>query len=244
MSKAFAFPTTKWSELAALREGKTDIRARALNQLATHYRRPLMAYLLFKVRDTEQAQELCQEFFSNSLANDFFAKADQNRGRFRVFLKSSVDRFLIDRYRRQAARTPQGGFVTPSESQPFPEPVDTVTPESVYEVSWIHDLIIKAVDQFRVDYSGADEHAEFTLLDRCIVRPCLDGDDRPSLQAVARELGLTRKQAELRLANATRKLRDLLLKEIRIYSMSEEETADEIAGLYRALGSGASIQAE
>jgi RNA polymerase sigma-70 factor (ECF subfamily) len=244
VNRTFAFPTTKWSELAAVRQGKTDLKARALTELATRYRRPLMAYLLMKVRDTEQAQELCQEFFSNSLANDFFAKADQNRGRFRVFLKSSVDRFLIDRYRRQAARTPPGGFVTPLDSQPLPEPVDSVTPESVYEISWIHDLIIKAVDQLRADCSGADDSAEFSLLDRYIVRPCLDGDDRPSLQAIANELGITRKQAELRLASAIRKLRKLLLKEIKIYSINDEETADEIAGLYRALGSGASVQAE
>jgi DNA-directed RNA polymerase specialized sigma24 family protein len=244
MSKGLPFPTTKWSELAAVREGLTDEKAQALTELATHYRRPLMAYLAMKVRDTDRAQELCQEFFRNSLATDFFAKADQGRGRFRTFLKASVDRFLIDRHRREAARAPEGGFVSPNPLQPFPEPVNTVTPESVYEVSWIHDLIIKAIDQYRARCSDSGEAIEFDLLDRYIVRPCLDGDDKPSLQAMADGYGLTRKQAEGRLARATRELRELLLKEISIYSMSEEETAEEIADLYRALGSGVSFQAD
>lgn len=240
MSKGLAFPTTRWTDLAAVREGRTEVRERALTELAVHYRRPLMAYLLMKVRDTERAQELCQEFFAHSLASDFFSKADQTRGRFRVFLKSSVDRFLIDKYRREAARTPEGGFVTPSDTHPLPEPADTVTPESVYEIAWIHDLIVKAVDQYREQCSGAGDVVEFSLLDRYIVRPCLDGDERPSLQAIADELGLTRKQAESRLANAVRKLRELLLREIKVHSSGEDETAEEIAGLYRVLGSAVS----
>jgi RNA polymerase sigma-70 factor (ECF subfamily) len=241
MNHDFGFPTTRWSELAAIREGRTAEKAAALSSLAARYRRPLLAFLLMKVRDPAKAEDLLQGFLAQSLERNFFAKANPERGRFRNFLLSSLKNFLVSEHRRETAdmRVPEGGFVEPSADQPLPEPVDTVTPEAVFEVAWIHDVIMKALDRYRDECSDADHDTGFQVLHKYIVEPCLEGGDRPSLQSIADAWGISRKQAEHRLDIAMQDLRRLLLEEVDVYSSGEEETSLEIRELLHTLGAAA-----
>jgi RNA polymerase sigma-70 factor (ECF subfamily) len=232
------FPTTRWSELAAIRGGRTDEKAAALSELATRYRRPVLAFLLMRVRDPAKAEDLLQGFLAHSLEKNFFAKASEQRGRFRNFLLSSLKNYLISEHRREAAamRAPEGGFVAGSPDQPVPEPVDSVTPESVFEVAWIHDIIIKALDRYRDECSDANRDNYYQVLSAYVVEPCLDGTERPSLQSIADGRGISRKQAEHQLDIALKELRRLLLEEVHVYSSGEEDTAMEIRDLFRTLG--------
>jgi RNA polymerase sigma factor (sigma-70 family) len=240
MSGAFGFPTTRWTQLSAVREGESAEKAAALSELANRYRRPLLAYVVMKVHDLDRAQDLVQEFFADSLAKDFFSRADRARGSFRAFLKTSVDRFLIDRHRREVVRSPRGGFVSPLPDQPLPEPVDPVTPETVYQASWTQNVIIRAVERYEAESEGEEHGDEVRIVRSYIIEPCLEGGPRPSLRVVAEELGLTRKEAESRLNRGLARLREFLLAEVNIYSLSDEETSEEIADMFTTLGAATS----
>lgn len=241
VQNVYGFPTTRWSELAAIRGGRTDQKASALSELATRYRRPVLAFLLMRVRDPAKAEDLLQGFLAHSLEKDFFAKASEQRGRFRNFLLSSLKNYLISEHRREAAamRAPEGGFVAGVPDQPAAEPVDSVTPESVFEVAWIHDVIIKALERYRDECSDANRGSYYRVLSAYVVEPCLEGTERPSLQSIADERGISRKQAERQLGIAMKDLRRLLLEEVDVYSSGEEDAAMEIRDLLRVLGGSA-----
>ena len=62
----------------------------ALTQLCQSYWFPLYAYVRRRGRSPEDAQDLTQAFFARFLEKEYFARADQSRGRFRTFLLASM----------------------------------------------------------------------------------------------------------------------------------------------------------
>src|SRR6185503_16848224 len=57
----------------------------------------------------EQAQDFTQEFFAGFLEKNYVARATRERGRFRVFLMSSVENFLHNQHDRAQAQKRGGG---------------------------------------------------------------------------------------------------------------------------------------
>jgi len=59
------------------------------------------------------------------------------------------------------------------------------------------------------------------------VSPELDGEQPPSLQIQARELGLEYKEAANQILTAKRAFLRILEKEVRVYTRSEQEASEE-----------------
>ncbi len=233
----YRFPTTRWSELAAIRDGPTRERCEALTSLAERYRTPVLAYLIADTRDPVLAEDLAQDFFLWALEKQFFKRADEDRGRFRSFLLRSLEHFRVSEHRKNFAqmRTPVGGFVEPPAEGPPPEGVVTLTPAAIYERAWVCDIIAKAVEQLRESCEAAGFPVRFALLREYIVDPALNGSDRPTMAALSSRYGVTPKQVENWLNWAKDALKDELIQEIGVYSRSPEEEAEELAGLLSAL---------
>ena len=91
-SDPFGFPKTRW-DLVVEAQGSEKAR----NELLTLYNGPVFAYFRALTRDRGAAEELRQSFFVTELTRltadserGVIRRADQNKGRFRDFLKTSL----------------------------------------------------------------------------------------------------------------------------------------------------------
>jgi hypothetical protein len=94
---------------------------------------------------------------------------------------------------------------------------------------------LKALKEY-CQRNGKTPH--YHLFEQRILRPTLEGTDAPSLQELARALGLGEHQAANCLVTIRRIYQRLLIEEIRLYTSSEGEAVAEIQTLLSCLGRG------
>ena len=93
----------------------------------------------------DQALDLTQGFFARLLEKGIVAAADPGKGRFRAFLRTDCQHFLIDQFRRTTAWG--GGIPTVSidahgaEDRYRFEPADTLTPDRLFDRAWALTLL-------------------------------------------------------------------------------------------------------
>jgi DNA-directed RNA polymerase specialized sigma24 family protein len=88
----------------------------AMIELISRYHDAVERYLRLKLRDTNLADEVFQEFWAKVLTHKL-AGADHNKGRFRDYLRTVLHRLIIDHYRgRKLQPLPPGDLL--DESQP------------------------------------------------------------------------------------------------------------------------------
>src|SRR5690242_13293098 len=92
------FATTRWSLILSSGDSDGDeAKARAaLAELCRIYWRPVFLFVCRWGHAAEDAQDLTQDFFVMILETAWFRHADENRGRFRSFLRASLQNFLIE----------------------------------------------------------------------------------------------------------------------------------------------------
>src|SRR5579863_6691220 len=92
------FPRTDWAEL-----GKAaDAQPLLLDRLIRLYWHPLRIFLVTTFPTLkDQADTLLQDFAEDKILQEgWLRKADQSRGRFRDFLKTSLRNFILNRLNR------------------------------------------------------------------------------------------------------------------------------------------------
>src|SRR5258706_15713678 len=93
-----AFPATRHSIVAAMRSPRADERRSAFDTLVTAYWKPVFKYMRLKWHaPPEDAADLTQGFFLRALEKDFFAGFDPSRARFRTYLRTCLDGFVVIR---------------------------------------------------------------------------------------------------------------------------------------------------
>src|SRR3954466_15053456 len=104
--EAARFATTRWSVvLHAGRAGANPEAAHAaLTRLCRTYWFPLYAHVRRRGFGAHDAEDLTQAFFAQLLARGSIAHADPVRGRFRAFILTALNHFLIDEWQRARAK--------------------------------------------------------------------------------------------------------------------------------------------
>src|SRR5580693_3545654 len=103
-SKSSIFPLTDWAQLRKAAEAEP----RPLDHLIRLYWQPLRIFLVATFPTLEnQADLLLQDFAEDKVLKEgWLKKADQNRGRFRDFLKTSLRNFVLNRLNLSEAKNP------------------------------------------------------------------------------------------------------------------------------------------
>lgn len=93
------FPITKWRNVSAATHDPQLMAA-----LVEQYYSAIRAYVQSIIRPTEDADDITQEFIEKRLLNGaLLVKADQRRGRFRIYLKAALKNFVTDKRRVASA---------------------------------------------------------------------------------------------------------------------------------------------
>jgi RNA polymerase sigma-70 factor (ECF subfamily) len=186
------FATTRWSLVLAVRDPASPDAAAALATLCETYWYPVYAFIRRTGKSTDEARDLTQAFFTRVLEKDYFSQARQERGRFRSFLLTSVRHFLAnqadwDRAHKRGGAIPHLSLEFDNGERTYQiEPVEHVTPESLYERRWALAVIDAARARVREKYESGGRGALFTSLS-----PFLTGEDPGSYADLAASVGST-----------------------------------------------------
>jgi len=187
------FGTTSWTQVLAARTSSSPGWQQALEALCQTYWYPVYAFVRRQGHDADAARDLTQAYFAALLEKDYLGDYDPARGRFRVFLKTSVRHFLSKELEK--ARTWRRGGHTELETiheEDFEgryrnEPADGVTPEQILERRLALSMLECALGRLRDEHAEADRQAEFDQL-----KIFLTGElPKRSYREIAVELGTT-----------------------------------------------------
>jgi len=232
-----AFPPTRASVVRAAASAEPDLRRQAFGALAEGYWSPVYKYLRRRWRaESAEAEDLTQGFFARAYEKRFFDRFDPARGRFRTFLRACLDRFVANE-RQAAARLKRGGGapvlsldVDGAERELARDlRADPEDFEAWFHREWVRALFARAVAALERRCREQGRLAAFAVFRRYD----LEGEDgdRPTYEALGRDLGLPATQVTNHLAAMRRDLRREVLDALRALTASDEEFRAEARDL-------------
>ncbi len=232
------FATTQWSVVLAAGDSRQPEARRALSQLCEAYWYPLYAYVRRRVKNSADAQDLTQAFFAHLLEKGAVARADRARGRFRAFLLTSLENFLVNEWEKAGATIRGGRTVKLSidldagESKYRIEPAHTLTPEKLFERRWVTTLLEQVLARLRTELDDAGKVEDFEHLKEGLTGDCRTLD----FKKVAAALGTTPAAAKQAAYRLRKRYRELFRQEVARTVADASEVDEEIRRLLAAVG--------
>ena len=230
------FTSTQWSLVVTAQAGDTQSAA-ALETLCRAYWKPLYAFVRRQGVQPDEAMDMTQGFFTRLLEKDWITAADQERGRFRNFLMTSIKHFMSNEWAKQRAKRRGGGCrfipvdVQTAETQYRLDPIDTRSPERTYERQWALTTLEQVMDTLRQDYQKRNKTAQFEILKPCLV---LSSQHQPYAQ-LAQQLDTTEGAVRVMVHRLKQQYRQKLRHHIAQTVASAEEVEQEMQHLFQAL---------
>jgi len=233
-----AFVTTHWSVVLNAGGADTTHTRAALAKLCQTYWYPLYACLRRRGHSAQDAQDLTQEFFTRWLEDNWIARADRNKGRFRSFLLMVMGRFLANEWDK-AKTLKRGGKVQwvslspgTAETRYAGEPADaSSTPEEAFDKQWALTLLEEVLQHLRSEY---DQDGKGGLFEK--LKPCLIGSRETQPYAVlAGELRMSEGAVKVAVCRLRERYRDRLKAEIARTVAAPSEVDSELRHLFRIL---------
>ncbi len=231
------FPSTRWSRVVAAADLAAPDARVALAELCTAYWYPIYAFIRRKGNDAEKSLDLTQSYFARLLEKRVLAAADPRKGRFRSFIRTDCEHFLISAHRRDNAIQRGGdiGLISidaqDAESRYRFEPADTMTPDRLFERAWAVTLLGRVLDILAVEYAESGRAEEFAHLKVVLT----EGKGAVPGAVLAERLGTT-DDAVYKAGHQLRKrYRAILKDQIAATVRDPAQIDDEIRDLFRAM---------
>ncbi len=235
-----AFLTTHWSLIENVKEQKDKDRA-LVGLLLKRYWKPVYCYLRRKGYDNEQAKDLTQGFLHEVVLNRHLVeRADSSKGRFRSFLLHALNQYLLDERRKETARKhiPKDKLVPLDIAEPptLPEMVSQLDAEQSFNYVWKADLLERALTEVKDRYSKRGMATHWSVFHDRLLRPTLEGRDRPSLRKICRKYDIDNEATVSNMLNTVKKLvRSVLKNHVRQTVVSGEVAEEELKEIFKFL---------
>jgi RNA polymerase sigma-70 factor (ECF subfamily) len=231
------FGTTHWSLVARAADVDPGVKRQALAELLTQYLPPLRCHLVYKMQLTvEQADEAIQAFLvSKVLEKGIIERASRERGRFRNFLLSALERFVKNRLRDERAEKRGGGGVSRLDDD-FDTPASGAAPDAGFDAAWAREILRQAVDRTRAQCAVASRPEMWAVFEARILLPATEGVAPLEYGALVDRFGFaTPREASNVLTTAKRMFVRCLRSVIAEYADDDSEVESELRDLYAAL---------
>lgn len=207
------FPETSWTLLANARE-QCEKGARAREDFAQRYYRPVREFLLVLVQDAEAAEDLSQEFFTKlSEPGGLLERANPKKGPFRSYLQQALRNLVIDHHRRNSKEALQS-----HPDQASTEGWETLqlagfpAAEAAFHRAWVKLTLAEALTRVRALCLKREQHVHLALFE---ARYLCAADLAPSWDELGGRYGMDQKTARDRADTVTRHFRLVLRRMLR-----------------------------
>lgn len=237
-----SFPATRHSVVAAVQSENYTEKSRALDAITAAYWKPIYKYVRLRWKlNSEDAQDLTQEFFARLIEKDFLSDYDAAKGRFRTFLRTCADRLFL-KQSRDEHRLKRGGihvanldFDEAERELAHAALSASDTMEEYFEREWVRSLFALALERLRSKYVQSGKMIYFQLFERYDLAE--EEDTRISYAQLAAEFQLSLCDVTNYLASARREFRRCVLDQLRDMTATEQEfqrEARELLGIKTA----------
>lgn len=184
----------------------------------------------------EDSQDLVQQFLVKIIENNVLEGVQQERGRFRSFIRTALARFLKDERQKAAAQKRGGGAWAPcelseAEKRYAQRMAEQYTPELAYERDWAYALLEQALCALRLEYAGEEREAIFNRLRQFLP----GGHARENYREVAGALGISESALKVRIHRLRQRFGQLVRGEVAQTLAAEEELDEELKHLLNVL---------
>lgn len=240
------FPQTHWSLIrraGGIGAADDQERREALSRLLARYEPALRSYLrLVRRMPAGEADELLQAFITDRLLEHrLLERSDENRGRFRSLLLTSLNHFAASG-RRWARRR----AAVPLEDQEIADAGPSgVTPQAAVHAQWARALVHNVIHEMRRQCEVGGRLDVWRVFEGRILAEVFDEGPVVGYEALAIELKLkSPAQAANLLVTAKRMYARLLRAAVAEYESTEEGIEAELAELQKCLAGPAPRDAD
>ena len=204
-----------------------------MERLCGTYWYPLYVFVRRKGHGHEDACDLTQAFFARFLEKRYLRSVDPCLGKFRTFLLTTMTHFLANEWDRAQAQKRGGGVQVISfdeataEERYRLEPVEQVTPETIFERRWAQAVMGLVLDRLAAE----TEEKRFEVLKRFL----LEDKGAVSYEEAASRLGMSVAAITSAISRMRARFRALLFDEIANTVESPDTVEQEIRHLLAAL---------
>ncbi len=231
------FPLTQWSRVVVAGDRKAPEAHAALADLCAAYWYPIYAFIRCRIHSADEAHDLTQDYFARLLEKPVIGAADRAKGRFRAFLKTDCQHFLIDKGRRKQVRVrvlkPVSIDAGDAESRYRLEPADTRTPERIFDRTWAMTLLDRVLDLLAQEYAAKGRADIFDRLKVVLTQ----GKGAVPAAELATQLGMTEGAVHTAVHRLKKRYRAILQQEIAATLDDPSEVDEEIRWLFEAIRS-------
>lgn len=224
------FATTRWSMILEARSGAEPAR-RAMEEIYRAYRGPVLAYVRRTGRAGAEAEDLVQEFFTRLLERRWDVRADPARGRFRTYMLTALQHFLLDADDAARARKRGGDQRRVDAEDALASLAASDSPERAFERAWAITVIERAYAQLQQETRRAGREALFDTLAPFII----EAAEATDYQAAASRLGMRANTIAVSVHRLRKRLRELVHAELADQTDSEAAAEEELHVLRAAL---------
>lgn len=193
--EAGGFHTTRWSVVLLSAAGEASGSEAALAELCRLYWYPLYAFVRYRGRSPQDAQDLTQGFFLHLIEHGTLARVDPHKGKFRSFMIACLQNYLSHEA-ESAQRLKRGGKVEfvcldlqRAEDRYRLELVDNLTPEKIFNARWAMALLGAAMNRLGSEYVAQGKTAIFEAL-KAFLDP-INRKTPPSYEQAAAQLNVS-----------------------------------------------------
>jgi len=238
MSRREEFPVTQWTLVrAAGADANDSARRDALGRLLRRYLPAMEAHLGQKRLPHDRVADLLQGFVSDKIVEqNLLARADRERGRFRTFLLTSLQHYVIDQFRQDSSsrRSPEGG--PPASIASGAEPAVMGKPAEAFDIEWARQLLNETLQRMRAHCESTGRHDLWQIFEERVLKATMEGDEPAAYEELAARFKLdTTAQAANLLVTAKRMYARVLRSVIAEYARDEEDVEQEISDLHTIL---------
>lgn len=229
------FPSTHWSLIVRAGSPGSPQAHSALAELCAAYWYPIYAFIRRQGNGPDQALDLTQSYFARLLEKRLIAAADRHKGRFRAFLRTDCRHFLIDQHRRTTARGLGRPMISidarTAEDRYRFEPVDSLTPDRLFDRAWALTLLDHVIDLLAREYAARGNGGLFDRLKVVLTQ----GKRSVPVAAIAAQLDMTESAVYVAAHRLRKRYREILEEQIAATLDDPSGLEDEIRSLFEAI---------
>ena len=230
------FPSTRWSLILEARDRSSPAYREALEELCQRYWKPIYAFVRAVRRlGNEEAKDVTQDFFTELTEGKILSNVAPDRGSFRAYVRGALQHFLANVWHKAVAIKRGGGRrllrFDDEEVRQLGAASDAPTPDEEFDVQWARAVLEHALGDLEEDLVRTGKGVYHQVFERYELNP--PPGEAPTYAQLGEELGIKASDVTNYLTYCRRRLRRLVVDQIREYVDGEDQVGPELAQVFR-----------